>query len=94
MHWDGGMQSEVLFPSEAALYASWIGDATYKRRCAEAVIEQRLELQQEIQNVIRCHDLPGVVRCVGVVITEEVRIQVKGMLMEFLSKGDLVKLCW
>lgn len=40
-----------------------------------------------------CHDLPVIARCVGVVITDDVRIQVKGMLMEFLPKGDLGCYC-
>lgn len=79
--------------SEKSIYDARSSDDSKRRDLAHRIIKERFKLQQEIRHVLNCHDLPGVAKCVGVVIADEVRIQIKGRLFEFLARGDLADYC-
>lgn len=77
------LQYSRYYCTEASLYDARSSDDPDQRNIAEMVFEERFDLQQEIRHALHCYDLPGIARCVGLVITDDVCMQVKGMLMEF-----------
>eukprot|EP00884_Botryococcus_braunii_P005564 jgi/Botrbrau1/15008/Bobra.0018s0107.2 len=64
-----------------------------RRLFAEWIIRGRFLFKQEIRSVLRCHGLPGIARCVAVLISDEVGVQVKGMIMDSFDKGNLMDVC-
>ncbi len=84
------LQNERLgiFSSDPELYAA--RKCIYEERnVAEWCIKEGVILQREMGMLFACHDLPGVVQCIGVVVSRKPHMRVKGMLTELASKGDL-----
>jgi hypothetical protein len=79
--------------SEELLLEALMSKDPNERSDAEWVIRGCFLLQQEIRSVLHCYGLPGVVRCVAVLILEEVGLQVKGMGMDHFDMGDLGRVC-
>eukprot|EP00884_Botryococcus_braunii_P013122 jgi/Botrbrau1/21810/Bobra.0190s0030.1 len=81
---NGDMGWNNVVPFKARL-----GQDPIQRKQAELISLERFQLRQEIRHVLHCHDIHGVAKCLGVVISDDVRPQVKGMLINNFTKGDL-----
>jgi hypothetical protein len=82
---------EKYLVSEYDYYRAMNSDLWNLRESANYMFEQCFELLHEMQQQLRCHEVPGILRLEAIVVAEEPCPRVRGMMTPFCHRGTLAR---
>jgi hypothetical protein len=75
--------------TEDDLYRGMNSSHTDVRQCSKRLYDRGFDLLHEIQQQVRCQNLPGVLKVEAVVVAAEPCAHIRGLMTQFCPRGTL-----